>query len=364
MTDTLHVTLPAQPASSYAIHVGNNLEQRIAADLAARPRRHAVVCDHTTRDIFARTLAPALEAQSVDHHVLAVPPGEDTKDLARFLELLEAMRGLEMHRGDVVVAFGGGVVGDLAGFAAGCYMRGIPCIQMPTTLLAQVDSSVGGKVAVNIPRGKNYCGLFAQPEAVYIDLERLRGLPAAELRNGLAEVVKYACIDGGGLGPYLLANADRILALDMEPLRHVVLECCRIKADIVSRDATEADARRLLNHGHTVGHAIEEALGHTLPHGLCVAYGIRAMARLGRDLGCLDEEAMRTQLALLDAFGLALEPLALDVGTIFEFMKKDKKARRGALVLVVPTGAGSVVIREDVPLRALEKALEESGILA
>ncbi len=364
MIETLHVNLPAVPASSYAIHIGLNLETRIALDLAARSRRYAVVCDHTTRDIFARTLAPALTAHGVDHHVLSVPPGENSKDLARFLELLEAMRGMELHRGDAVVTFGGGVVGDLAGFAAGCYMRGIPCIQIPTTLLAQVDSSVGGKVAVNIPQGKNYCGLFSQPEAVYIDLERLRSLPQAELRNGLAEVVKYACIDGGGLGSFLLANAAGILTLDMKPLRHVVLECCRVKADIVSRDATEAGARRLLNYGHTVGHAVEEALGHALPHGQCVAYGIRVMARLGLDLGCLDASAMQTQLSLLDAFGLAREPLDLNVRTIFEFMKKDKKAKRGVLVLVVPTGAGTAVIREDVPDEALAGALEGSGILA
>jgi 3-dehydroquinate synthase len=288
---------------------------------------------------------------------MTIPAGENAKSLTVFADLLERMKRAGVTRADCLLALGGGVVGDLAGFAAACYMRGLPFAQIPTSLLAQVDSSVGGKTAVNLPGGKNYCGVFNQPRAVYIDPAVLASLPAEELRNGLAEVVKYGVIADADFFAYLQENVEPILRLDGEALSRIIERSCAIKAEVVEKDEREGGLRRILNYGHTVGHGVEDHFRYLIPHGLAVAYGMRAVARMAVRMGLLPESEEMRQNALLDAFGLAVEPLDFDPEAVLARMRGDKKATDKAIVFILPTAIGSVVIRDDVPEEVVMEGL-------
>jgi 3-dehydroquinate synthase len=357
---TVRVDLRGQADHGYEIRIGRGLLPRAAAELAANPRgrRYALVCDGNTGPLYGRDFLQALHAAGADAVLLEVAAGEGSKDLATFGSLLERLRGQGFTRADCVLALGGGVVGDLAGFAAGCYMRGIPHVQLPTTLLSQVDSSVGGKTAINVGQGKNYCGLFHQPAAVYIDVDCLATLPAAEYLSGLGEVLKYGVIHKAGLFDFLEQERDAVLARDPEVLVPLVTRCCRAKAGVVEADEREGGLRRVLNYGHTVGHAVEALHGYGLPHGVCVAYGMRAAARLAHELGLLDAASLARHQALLDAYGLAQEPLdCLDVDAALELMRGDKKAARGNLVFVLPEAMGRVRVVEDPDPGAVRRAV-------
>jgi 3-dehydroquinate synthase len=305
----------------------------------------------------------ALSGIGIESSLAVVSPGEQSKSLDRASALYDNLVSLKADRHALIVALGGGVVGDLAGFVAATYARGLPLIMMPTTLLAQVDSSVGGKVGVNHPGAKNIIGAFHQPVGVWIDTETLRTLPVRELRCGLAEVVKYGVILDAAFFAELESDAARILDREGEALRRIVARCCRLKAEVVARDEREETGlRAVLNFGHTIGHAIEAVAGYDGPfqHGEAVAVGMVAESRLAHRLGWIDPEFSDRLVRLLDRFGLATRAPGLDTDRLVEAMCRDKKNDRGRLRFVLPRSMGKVELTDaasETDVRAVLAAL-------
>ncbi len=344
---------------SYPIHIGGGLLAR--ADLF-RPHfasgRAAVVTNDVVAPLYAEALERTLSACGVRHFRIVIPDGE----AAKRWETLDAVFGELLRRGadrkTVLVALGGGVVGDLAGFAAATYQRGVPFVQVPTTLLAQVDSSVGGKTAVNHALGKNMIGAFHQPLAVIADTGTLATLPDRELAAGLAEVIKYGAIRDLAFLGWLEANIDALRARDDAALAYAIGRSCELKAEIVALDEREAGPRALLNLGHTFGHAIETLEGYgTWLHGEAVAAGMVMAARFSARLGRLPgADADRLQ-RLLERAGLPVRPPALAVEAWLEAMGRDKKNESGRITLILLDGLGRGAIEKGAPLAALESFL-------
>jgi 3-dehydroquinate synthase len=290
---------------------------------------------------------------------LVLPAGEAHKNLDAVAKVLDALAQLGATRDACVLALGGGVVGDIAGFAAACWMRGIDFVQFPTTLLAMVDSSVGGKTGVDHPAGKNLIGAFHQPRAVIADLDTLATLPDRELRAGLAEVVKTACIGDADFFAWLEAHVDALLARDADALTHAVVTCCRFKAGVVMRDEREHGERALLNFGHTFGHALEAEAGYgTLLHGEAVAIGMILAARLSTRLGMAHDADIERLRVLLQRIGLPTElPPGMAPDALLARMRLDKKNRAGALRLILWRGIGQAEIAENVDADAIRIVL-------
>lgn len=346
---------------SYPIHIGPGLlaQPSLWAPLLCG-RQALVISDDNVARHYLQSVRSGLDG--FDHAALVLPPGEDEKTLARFGEAIDALARLRANRDACVIALGGGVVGDLAGFAAACWMRGIAFVQMPTTLLAMVDSSVGGKTAVDLPQGKNLVGAFHQPRAVIADTDTLATLPERELRAGLAEVVKYGAIFDAGFLDWLDENAEALLARDSEALAEAILRCCRYKADVVARDETEQGERALLNFGHTFGHALETAGGYDLyRHGEAVAVGMVVAARLSARLGRAPSADAERLAALLQRFGLPVDvPASYQPEHLLELMRLDKKTLSGRLRLILWKGVGQAEIVAGVEDAAILATLAES----
>jgi 3-dehydroquinate synthase len=320
-------------------------------------RQVMLVSDSNVAPLYLERVQAAFAGKTVGAFVL--PAGEQEKTLARFAELMQALADLQASRDATVVALGGGVVGDLAGFAAACWMRGVRFVQLPTTLLAMVDSSVGGKTAVDLPGGKNLVGAFHQPSAVVADLDTLGTLPDRELRAGLGEVVKAAAIGDAGFMAWLERHAADLVARDPAALEHAIATRVAFKAGVVARDETEQGERMLLNLGHTFGHAIETEQGYGgLLHGEAVAVGMVLAARLSARLGWADDaEADRLQ-ALLERLGLPTAvPAGLDPQALVARMQLDKKAVSGKLRLVLWRGIGQAEVAPDVARDAVAAVL-------
>lgn len=336
-------------ARRYPIRIGAGLLD--STDWSALlPGRHVlVVSDRNVAPLYLARVEKALRDKSVA--TLVLPAGEQEKNLQRFGEVIEALAALGASRDATVVALGGGVIGDLAGFAAASWMRGVRFVQLPTTLLAMVDSSVGGKTAVDIPAGKNLVGAFHQPSAVIADTDTLATLPLRELRAGLAEVLKYGAIGDAAFFDWIDAHADALLARDAEAIAEAIERSCRHKAGVVARDETEQGERALLNFGHTFGHAIEAGQGFGgLLHGEAVAVGMVLAARLSARLGRAPAADTDRLQALLERFGLPTAvPAGLDTDSLLSRMKLDKKAVSGRLRLVLWRGLGEAEIVSDVP---------------
>ncbi|MGH8213696.1 MAG: 3-dehydroquinate synthase [Rhodanobacteraceae bacterium] len=344
----------------YPIRIGRGLLDDPAYWCEAiRGRQILIVSDTNVAPLHAERVREAMEGCGVDAAVLALPAGEAHKNLDAVSKIFEALAQLGATRDACVIALGGGVVGDVAGFAAACWMRGIDFIQMPTTLLAMVDSSVGGKTGVDLPAGKNLVGAFHQPRAVITDLDTLATLPQRELRAGFAEVVKAACIGDAGFFAWLEANADALLARDAEALTHAVSICCRFKAGVVARDERESGERALLNFGHTFGHAIETEAGYgALLHGEAVAIGMMLAARLSVRLGVSDDVHTQRLRALLQEIGLPTElPSHLQADAMLDRMRLDKKNRAGVLRLILWRGIGRAEMAEAVDEADVRSAL-------
>ncbi|HEY1140563.1 MAG TPA: 3-dehydroquinate synthase [Lysobacter sp.] len=330
--------------------------------------RHAlVVSDAHVAPLYAERVEALLHAAKPQLVSVrwVMPAGEQEKTLARFGECLDALAALGATRDAVVVALGGGVVGDLAGFAAACWMRGIDCIQLPTTLLSMVDSSVGGKTAVDLPQGKNLVGAFHPPRAVIADTTVLRTLPDRELRAGLAEVVKYGAIFDTHFLDWLGRHADALLARDDAALAEAIARSCEFKADVVARDPYERGHRALLNFGHTFGHAIEAEQGYAgtgrdaLNHGEAVAVGMVLAARLSTVLGLAPAEDAERLESLLRRFGLpTIVPGGLDAQALIARMRLDKKADAHGLRFVLWDGAGSARVVAGVEEGTVRAVLE------
>ena len=357
----------------YTITIGPGLLDDGDCLAAGIRGRHALlVSDAHVAPLYAAGVEAALRAARPELAIgrFVMPAGEHEKTLARLAGALDALAALGATRDASVIALGGGVVGDLAGFAAACWMRGIDVVQLPTTLLAMVDSSVGGKTAVDLPAGKNLVGAFHPPRAVVADTRALRTLPARELRAGLAEVVKYGAIFDAGFLDWLAAHADALLARDDAALAETIAHSCRFKADVVARDPFEHGDRALLNFGHTFGHAIEVEQGYAgatgggLNHGEAVAVGMVLAARLSSTLGLApmaDAERLRV---LLQRFGL---PTALPAGLaperLLARMRLDKKADAGGIRFVLWEGAGRARLVAGVDEAQILAVLAQTGFL-
>ncbi len=353
--------IPVAGERPYRIRVGPGLLDDGAA-LAAHVRgRHVLlVSDGNVAPLHAAqvvaALAPHTQAQVL---VSCIAPGEAAKSLPSFAGLLRELADFGATRDACVFALGGGVVGDLAGFAAACWMRGIDVVQLPTSLLAMVDSSVGGKTAVDLPQGKNLVGAFHPPRAVFADTTTLRTLPERELRAGLAEVVKYGAIMDPAFLDWLDANADPLLGRDDGALVEAIARSCAHKAAVVARDPRERGERALLNFGHTFAHAIEAEQGYTgaeggLNHGEAVAVGMVLAARLSSALGLAGATDAGRLEALLGRFGLSTElPAGLDPQALLARMRLDKKAAASGLRFVLWDGAGRARLVESVPEAAV-----------
>ena len=355
--DTIRVNLGNR---SYDIHVGANLLPQVG-DLI-RPltlSRHVGLVTHpdlATR--YGPIVAESLRRGGHEVSLLTVPPGEESKSLEQAGRLCRELVGARLDRGSALCGLGGGVIGDLAGFVAATLYRGIPFINFPTTLLAQVDSSVGGKTGVNLPEGKNLVGAFHQPRLVVADVLTLRTLPEREFRSGLAEVVKHGMIADADLFGILEERADRILARDPEILQEIVSRSCAIKARVVEADEQEAGLRAMLNFGHTVGHAVEAAVGYGgITHGEAVAHGMLVAVTLSVRRGLCAERDARRLRDLLGRFGLLGAALP-SPESLETYMVSDKKSRDGVLQFVLTRGVGSVTFAPVFEREELRKALE------
>ena len=349
------VTAPAAQ-ERYCIHIGSGLLSACAERFSPYAgRRAAVVADENTARLFGEALLAQLRDADVDASLITLPAGETTKCTDSLLTLYDAFLDRHLTRTDLVVALGGGVIGDRTGYAACTYLRGVHFVQVPTTLLAQVDSSVGGKVAVNHPRGKNLLGAFYQPELVLIDCDTLRTLDARQVGAGLGEVIKYGCIADAALFEHLEALGSREALMPV--LDEVIARCCEIKADYVRQDPFDHGVRMQLNFGHTLAHALENAMGYgTLLHGEAVAIGMVAAARWGEALGVTPAGCAERIRRLLTAYDLMTErPEGLSPDALAATMALDKKAEGAVVRTVMLTGIGACTAVPLTPdqLRAL-----------
>jgi 3-dehydroquinate synthase len=350
-TRRLKVVLDGE--TSYDIRVGTRLLGNLGAHLReiCDATRAVVITDSTVGPLYLEKVRSGLASADFEVFDLTVPAGEDSKSIAVAAELWDALALLGIGRDDVIVGLGGGVVGDLAGFVASTWLRGIACVQVPTSLLAMVDSSIGGKTAVNLSSGKNLVGTFRQPTYVAVDLETLHTLPAAEWDNGFAEMAKSALLDGTDFSQWLTDNAAGLLAHDEALVQQAIVRALTFKARVVADDTEEHGQRECLNYGHTFAHALEAVSGYGIPHGRAVAEGMRFAARLAIEATGAPEEFAATQDALLDLLGLGplAEPFAAD--ELYERMFSDKKVRNRALRFVFIEAPGqwqTVVVDPDL----------------
>lgn len=325
------------------------VRERLAATWGGRGcRKVLVACDDRIRDLWGDRYARSLSDVGLTTVIAEIPSGEKSKSTDALIALYDRLIDLEADRHTLVVAVGGGVVGDLAGFAAASFNRGLPLIMVPTTLLAQVDSSVGGKTGINHPRGKNLIGAFHQPIGVWIDLESLDTLPPREFRSGLAEVLKYGVIQDAPFFDYIEANATKALVRDDEVLVHLVSRSCRLKADVVEKDELEhTGLRAILNFGHTVAHAIENVAGYgAYLHGEAVAAGMIAEARLAVRIGWIDDSVADRIERLVTRLELPSKIEGCNLDRLIAAMKHDKKNKLGNIRFVLPRTIGTVELTD------------------
>jgi 3-dehydroquinate synthase len=355
----VHVPLGAR---SYEIVIGPGLLSELGGHCASLKlgSRCAVISDRNVAPKFARAAQLSLKKVGFDAVLITVPAGETAKSVKMVEHCYDALARHRLERKSFIVALGGGVVGDLAGFVAATYLRGIAFVQVPTTLLAQVDSSVGGKVGVNLKAGKNLVGAFHQPRVVLCDLTTLRSLPAREFRAGLAEVIKYGIIHDATLFERLERDLPKLLKRDPEILEEVIARCCEIKADVVGQDETESGLRAILNFGHTIGHAIENISGYgKYLHGEAISIGQVAAAKISSSvLGLPVPEAERIRKLFQEA-GLptTIRLSAAQRKKLFTAMRLDKKVVGGEIKFVLAKRIGETVRGQSVPERVIQKAL-------
>ncbi len=350
-TSTMHAVSIDLQDRSYTIAIGADLVGH-ATTFAGLPKAAAalVVCNTTVAPLYAAALQAALAPHYKSVYLVVLPDGEEFKTWQTLNLIFDALLENGCDRKTVLFALGGGVVGDMTGFAAASYMRGVPFVQVPTTLLAQVDSSVGGKTGINHPLGKNMVGAFYQPQLVVCDLATLKTLPAREVSAGLAEIIKYGPIADMAFLDWIEANLDALRACQVAALAHAVRRSCEIKAHVVSRDEREGGLRAILNFGHTFGHAIEAGLGYgQWLHGEAVGCGMVMAAQLSQHLGLVDEAFVARLTRLIEAAGLPTVGPVLDAqdnaGRYLELMQVDKKAEGGAIRFVLIDGPGRACVR-------------------
>lgn len=346
-------------SASYRICVGVGIlgdVQRLLAS-GGLPHRCVVVTDSTTRRFYGAALEQSLGLAGLESVVLQVADGESSKSLETAARLYKELDAVRAERSTPILALGGGVVGDLAGFVAATYLRGLPLVHLPTTLLAQVDSSIGGKVAVNHGGLKNKIGAFYQPTLVISDVGALPTLRSGEFTSGLAEVVKTAMVRDAALFEYLEHHLEELTARRLEVLEEVVARCAQIKAEVVEQDERDLGIRNILNYGHTVGHALETVSGFGLSHGQAVAIGMVVAARVAQAIGLLDSHQLERIRRMVAGAGLPDTAQGFDKDVIIGVMQHDKKVIDGRLRFVLPTSIGEACVTDGVPLHVLESVL-------
>ncbi|ABK50111.1 MULTISPECIES: 3-dehydroquinate synthase [Shewanella] len=356
MTKQIQVDLGER---SYPIYIGQSLMSD--GETLSRyllKKRILIVTNETVAPLYLKQIQDTMASFGEVTSVI-LPDGEQFKDLTHLDSIFTALLQRNYGRDSVLVALGGGVIGDMTGFAAACYQRGVDFIQIPTTLLSQVDSSVGGKTAVNHPLGKNMIGAFYQPQIVIIDTECLQTLPAREFAAGMAEVIKYGIMWDAEFFQWLENNVQALKSLDTQALVYAISRCCEIKADVVSQDETEQGVRALLNLGHTFGHAIEAEMGYgNWLHGEAVAAGTVLAAQTAKSMGLIDESIVRRIVQLFHAFDLPVTaPESMDFDSFIKHMRRDKKVLGGQIRLVLPTAIGRADVFSQVPESTLEQVI-------
>ena len=360
MTKTLRVELGD---NSYPLVVGTGLLNSVGELLIPHIKSNKVliVSDAYVKTRYMPVVLKSLKDAGLDVSTIEVPVGEESKSLVQFSRIQDSLVEHQLDRGSMLIALGGGVIGDLAGFAAAVYMRGIPYVQIPTTLQAQVDASVGGKTAINHPKGKNLIGAFHQPKLVVIDVDTLKTLPQRDIRAGLIEVIKMGVIRDEPLFERVEENLEAILNLDDTTLIEIISQACVNKAEIVAKDEKESGLRMVLNYGHTFGHALE-AMTHynRYRHGEAVSIGMNCAAQLATNLRMFSETDFQRQRALLKRAKLPIVfPTDLIPEALCDSMYLDKKTLGGKLRLILPTRIGEVVIQNDVDDRHILEAISQ-----
>ncbi|SHL53234.1 3-dehydroquinate synthase [Nitrosospira sp. Nsp11] len=359
---TITVDFASTPSKrSYPIHIGNGVLSHSEIILDHLPRKRAAIVTNTTvAPLYMEKLRSVLEGQGVATVPIVLPDGEEHKNWRTLNSIFDALLGHRCERSTPIIALGGGVVGDLAGFAAATYLRGVPFIQIPTTLLAQVDSSVGGKTGINHPLGKNMIGAFYQPRVVLADTATLDTLPERELRAGIAEIIKYGLIRDPGFLEWLEQNMAKLLIRDADVLVEAIRRSCVNKAEVVQADERESGGRALLNLGHTFGHAIENAMGYGVwLHGEAVAAGTMLAAELSRRMGMIGEAEVERIRKIYAQAGLSAIAPALGPETYLRLMGLDKKVEGGNMRFILLRHIGEAVLHSDVPADILTETLVE-----
>ena len=357
MTQTLNVALGDR---AYPIHIGSGLLSQPALILPHLKRKQvAIVTNSTVAPLYLEKIARPLKDNGVGIVEIVLPDGEAYKNSDILNLIYDALLKNRCERSTTLIALGGGVIGDLTGYAAATYLRGVPFIQIPTTLLSQVDSSVGGKTGINHPLGKNMIGAFYQPKVVLADIDTLLTLPKRELSAGVAEVIKYGLIRDADFFDWLETNIAKLMNLDEAVISYAIYRSCQNKAEVVAADEHEAGERALLNLGHTFGHAIENAMGYGVwLHGEAVAAGTMLAADLSQRIGWLNDADVRRIHALLTASSLPLRAPNLGAKKYLDLMANDKKVADGKIRLVLQQGIGKAVITSDYDVAKLTQTLE------
>ncbi len=338
-------------SNSYEIYIGSGILSRLGYWLKeiGFADRLVIITNPVVKELYGETLSQNLIQEGFKVLTLTVPDGEEQKSLETAGRLYQELADAQAERMTPILALGGGVIGDLAGFVAATYLRGVPLIQIPTTLLSQVDSSIGGKVAVDHGQIKNKIGVFYQPKLVVADITTLQTLPVEELNNGLAEVVKYAVIRDHKFFDYLEGSLERVKSLDTETLEKVVHKSAKIKGEIVEKDERDLGLRHILNYGHTIGHAIESVSNFNIRHGPAVAIGMVAAGKIASELGILAKDELVRLKSLIRQADLPVKLPELDVEKMTEAIKQDKKIREGKIRFVLLGTIGKVLVSEVSP---------------
>ena len=344
-------------SGSYPVVIGSNLHRELRSVVSRLdPTGVAIITDSNVRP-WATKVAKSIKRAGLKTAIHVIPVGERSKSMSQLHEVLAFLERQRIDRGGCVIAVGGGTVGDLAGFAAAVWQRGIRLVGVPTTLLAMVDSSIGGKTGINGTRSKNAIGAFWQPSAVIADLDCIETLPAVSYRDAFAEVVKYAVAMDRGLIDVLQKERPRLLDADRAVLQRVVFRCVAAKALVVAKDEREKGRRAILNYGHTAGHALEAASGFRISHGRAVAFGMRVAARVALSMDLCSKRLVDTQDELLSEYGLPDRAPHVEPARVLAAIPRDKKARRGKVAWVLPRRLGHAEIGHAVPSPLVRRAV-------
>jgi len=349
---------------SYSIKIGDNLLTKVGTYLTPLDigRNGIIITNPKIKRLYGNILKKSLTKNNIDVHILTVPDSESSKSYKTLTNLIKRVAELDRGKKPFIIAFGGGVIGDLAGFVAAIYRRGVPLIQLPTTLVAQVDSSIGGKVAIDLPLAKNLVGALYQPKVVISDISLLKTLAEREIRCGLSEIIKYSIISSRRFFDYLSQNMAVLRKLQKKSLKYVIKKCCSIKAKLVSIDEKDTKAvRAILNYGHTIGHAIEAASEYkgTYNHGEAIAIGMIAAAGISNKMGILSRKEFTDIKNVIDKAGLPIKTRKFKNSKILKAISHDKKFMHGINRLVLPIRIGKVKIVEGVPEKIILEAIKE-----